>query len=390
MSLARGLVRRGHEVAVLTGFPNYPGGRLYPGYSMSLFHEERIDEVRVVRVPLVPSHSQSVVGRIVNYASFGVSSAVAALSSRFHPDVAYVYHPPLTVGLSATLARFLRGTPFVYDVQDLWPDTLSATKMISSPAVLSAIGRCCGLVYRHAAKIAAQSPGFRKALIERGVESGKIEVIPNWCDEAAMSVSPEAGVRLGSPDRFQLLFAGNMGRAQGLDVLLHAARLLQSMGNRVDVHLLGDGVALQELRMEASRLQLANVYFMPRVSMSDAARLLHAADAVFVSLRDEHLFSITIPSKTQAYMFMGRPIVLAGRGDVADLVRSAACGLICGPGDSAALAACIADMASRPVADRLAMGDSGRAYYARELSTDRGVERFERLLQFAASSRKRP
>jgi colanic acid biosynthesis glycosyl transferase WcaI len=386
MSLARELTHRGHDVAVLTGFPNYPGGRLYPGYSMSLRHEERINEVRVVRVPLVPSHSRSVVGRIANYASFGLSSAIASLLSRFSPDVSYVYHPPLTVGLSATLVRLIRGVPFVYDVQDLWPDTLSATRMASNPAALSLIGRCCKLVYRNASRIAVQSQGFRRALIERGVDSGKIEVIPNWCDESVMSTPPAANARLGSPDRFQLLFAGNIGQAQGLDVLLHAARILESTRNRVDIHLLGDGVALDGLRAEASHLGLSNVHFIPRVPMGDVARFLCAADALFVGLRDEPLFSITIPSKTQAYMFMGRPIVLAGRGDVADLVRSAGCGTVCEPGDPYALASCISEMASRPRSDWLAMGAAGRSYYALELSMARGSERFERLLRSAVES----
>jgi colanic acid biosynthesis glycosyl transferase WcaI len=388
INLAKGLARHGHEPVVLTGFPNYPGGRLYPGYPLSLRREELIEGIRVVRVPLVPSHSRSVVGRVANYASFGLSSAVAALTSRFHPDVAYVYHPPLTVGLSATLARLLRGTPFVYDVQDLWPDTLSATRMVSSPAAIAAVGHCCRLVYRYASKIAVQSPGFRQALIERGVDPGKIEVILNWCDESVLSAPASASARLGSPDRFQLLFAGNVGRAQGLDVLLHAAQILQARGERIDIHLLGDGVALEELRLKASRLRIENVHFIPRVPMSDAARFLGAADALFVGLRDDPLFSITIPSKTQAYMFMAKPIVLAGRGDVADLVRSAGCGAICDPEDPAALAACIARMASLPRPDRLAMGIAGRSFYARELSIDRGVGRIEGLLRAAADSRR--
>lgn len=371
-------------MVVLTGFPNYPGGRLYPGYSLSLRMEESIEGVRTVRVPLVPSHSRSVVGRIANYASFGLSSAVYALLSRFRPDVGYVYHPPLTVGVSAALVRLLRGVPFVYDVQDLWPDTLAATRMIGHPVALSAISRCCRLVYRAASGIAVQSPGFRQALVERGVAPAKIEVIPNWCDEDALSDASSGHVKLGPLGRLHVLFAGNMGRAQGLDVLISAASMLQSRGAMIDIHLMGDGLELASLRSEAARLGIRNVHFLPRVPPREAAGFLRGADVLFVSLRDDPLFSITIPSKVQAYMFMGKPIVLAGRGDAAALVAAAGCGTICAPGDASALAASLERMLARPPAEREAIGASGARFYRQYLGLNGGVGAFERILQDAA------
>lgn len=388
-NLALGLARRGHEVTVLTGFPNYPGGRLYPGYRQSWRSVENIDGVRVIRVPLVPSHSQSRVGRIANYMSFALTSFAHATLSAFRADAAYVYHPPLTVGLSAVGLRAFRGVPFIYDVQDLWPDTMEATRMVSSRIALSVVGRACRVVYRHATRIVAQSPGFRRTLIERGVDPGKVEVVPNWCDETALSATARANVVLGAADRFHLLFAGNLGPAQGLDVLLSAAQRLQESGIPVDIHMLGDGIDGPALRLSAEKMCLTNVRFHRRVPPDEVVGFLKAADALIVNLRDHSLFSITIPSKTQAYMFVGKPIVLAGRGDVADLVRSAGCGLACEPGDPAALADCIARMASRPRFDRLAMGDAGRSYYARELSMARGIERFEELLLAVAEARRR-
>jgi glycosyltransferase involved in cell wall biosynthesis len=186
LPFARELQRRGHDVEVLTGFPNYPGGRLYPGYRVRALQREVMDGVPVARVPLYPSHDLSRLGRVANYASFALSSALLGAALTRRPDVAYVYHPPATMGLAALAQRALRGVPVVYDVQDLWPDTLRATGMVSGSAVLGAVGAWCRLVYRAAARVVVLSPGFRERLVARGVPADKIDVIYNWADESAV------------------------------------------------------------------------------------------------------------------------------------------------------------------------------------------------------------
>ena len=135
------MLRRGHEVEVLTGFPNYPGGKLYPGYRVRPWQREIIDGVTVNRVALYPSHDRSAVRRMANYASFALSAAVLGPFLVKKPDVIYVYHPPATVGLPAMVLRALRGCPVVYDVQDLWPDTVVATGMMSQPMAGCHAGR---------------------------------------------------------------------------------------------------------------------------------------------------------------------------------------------------------------------------------------------------------
>ena len=139
MTLAREMVRRGHEVQVVTGFPNYPGGRVYRGYRIRLRQREIIDGVTVTRVPLYPSHNRSGLQRAANYLSFAVSASIGVWSVPC-PDVGYVYHPPATIGLPALVLNLLRRVPFVLDIQDLWPDTLAATAMVGNRAVLNAVG----------------------------------------------------------------------------------------------------------------------------------------------------------------------------------------------------------------------------------------------------------
>ena len=159
---ARELAARGHEVEVLTGFPNYPDGKVYPGYRIRPWVREKIDGINVLRVALYPSHNKSGLNRVFNYLSFAFSAAVIGSALIRKPDVMYVYHPPITVGFAAIVIGFLRRTPFIYDICDLWPDTVGASGMMSNPMALSLIGKWCNYVYRRAQHVTVVSPGFKR------------------------------------------------------------------------------------------------------------------------------------------------------------------------------------------------------------------------------------
>src|ERR1035437_8276696 len=197
MLFARELVARGHDVEVLTGFPNYPGGKVYPGYRIRPWTREKVDGINVLRVALYPSHNNSGLHRALNYLSFAFSACVIGTALIRKPDVMYVYHPPITVGFAAAVIGFLRRTPFVYDIQDLWPDTVAASVMMSNPMALALLGKLCKFVYRRANHITVLSPGFKEPLAGRGVSPDKIDVIYNWCDETGLKSNNGPVVRLG-------------------------------------------------------------------------------------------------------------------------------------------------------------------------------------------------
>ena len=199
---ARELAARGHEVEVLTGFPNYPGGKVYPGYRIRPWVREQIDGIDMLRVALYPSHNNSGLHRALNYLSFALSAAVIGTALIRKPDVVYVYHPPITVGFAATVIGFFRRTPFVYDIQDLWPDTVAASGMMSNPAALALLGKLCNFVYRRARHITVLSPGFKEQLVGRGVPPDKIDVIYNWCDEKALKPRPQICNAIGRNGSF--------------------------------------------------------------------------------------------------------------------------------------------------------------------------------------------
>ena len=377
MVFARELVRQGFEVEVLTGFPNYPGGRVYPGYRIKLLQREVIDGVQVTRVPLYPNHDQSAIKRVLNYASFAASSLVYGLFMARRADVIYAYHPPLTVGITASLIRLLRRIPVVYDIQDMWPDTLRATGMLNNVRALNAVEAVCQFVYRRVDQIVVLSPGFKRLLMQRGVPETKVKVIYNWADEVALA-APQGQLPASYPsaDQFRIVFAGNMGKAQALDAVLDAAILLQTRGSRVCFVMLGGGVEVNRLKKRAVDLRLHNVVFLPPVPMAEVGTYLHAADALLVHLRKDPLFEITIPSKTQAYMTVGKPLLMAVDGDAADLVLQSGGGVVAESENAEALAGAAEGLASMSSEQLLAMGQRARRYYQDHLALSVGVAGF--------------
>lgn len=374
---ANALQDAGHEVQVITGFPNYPGGRVYEGYRVRWLQRENPGAVEIFRVPLYPSHDGSRIGRVLNYVTFAAAAFLAGLFLVRRPDVIYAYHPPLTTAMAATGMGFFRRVPVVCDIQDLWPDTLRATGMIGNPRLLGFVGWLCSRVYRRAKKIVVLSPGFRSKLVERGVAEEKMRVIYNWCNEAAMAaptiVEPE---KFGMQERFNVLFAGTMGPAQALDAVIEAARLVGSADPRVQFVFVGGGVDRTRLEKLAARVAPENTRFLPRMPMDRIGQVLAAADVLLVHLRDDELFRVTIPSKTQAYMAAGKAVLMAVNGDAADLVRKAQAGLCTEPGDPAALARTVLRLAGMPSGEREQMGRRGQAFYRDELSLQSGVKQF--------------
>jgi len=382
LGFAKELIKQGLEVEVVTGFPNYPIGKLYPGFKIKPIQLELIDGVKITRVALYPSHDRSAFRRLLNYASFAFSSLLYCLFYARNVDVIYAYHPPLTIGVTASLLRIIRRIPVVYDIQDLWPDTLRTTGMLNNERVLSILGMVCNQVYKQVDQIVVLSPGFKNLLLERGVPERKIEVIYNWADEERLKAAdnnPPIGFPFG--DDFRLLFAGNMGTPQALGSVLEAARLLKVKGVLAKLIFVGTGLDIEDLKIKAATLELNNVMFFPSVPMSEIGAYLNNADALLVHLKSDKLFEITIPSKTQAYMAVGKPILMAVEGNAAELITMAACGVLAKPENPASIADAIESLARMSPIEREGMGLRGSNFYNQNLSLKAGSEKFKKLFE---------
>jgi glycosyltransferase involved in cell wall biosynthesis len=287
--------------------------------------------------------------------------------------------------------RALHGCPLVYDIQDLWPDTVASSQMVRSPWILKALDRWCRLVYRRVDRIVVLSPGFKETLIGRGVAAEKIDVIYNWADEASLrACRPEEALarQLGMAGRFNVVFAGTMGIVQALDAVLEAAGICATTVPDVQFVFVGGGVDKARLEERARELRLPNTLFLPRQPMQTVGGVLSLADALLVHLKDDPLFRITIPSKTQAYLAMGRPVLMAMAGDAADLVQRSGAGIACPPQDPRALADAVRQLRAMDPAQRQAMGERGKRFYDGYLSLRSGVEKFERVFEDALRNKR--
>ena len=384
--LAESLCARGHAVTVVTGFPNYPSGTIYDGYRVRPWQRERHDAVEVVRVALYPEHSRSGVKRALNYASFAASASVLAPWLVERPNVLFVYHPPLTVGVPGAWLSALWRAPMVYQIQDMWPETLVATGMLSSPTMLRGVARMARWVYARAAAICVISEGFRANLIAKGVPASKVHVISNWVDPAVYRPLPPdqaLAARLGISRRFNVLFAGNVGEAQELGVVIEAAQLLSDQPDAQFV-IVGDGVALPRLRQEAERRGVTNVRFLGRLAPDAMPSVYALADVLLLHLKDDPLFRITIPHKIFTYLASGKPILAAVAGDAAEVVCRSQAGVVCPPEDPAALADAVRRLRALSDAERNRMGSNGRVAVARDFGRETLVPRFEAILESVA------
>lgn len=366
----------GFHVTVLTGQPNYPAGRIFPGYRPLSIRRETVQGIEVIRLPLLPRGSGSGLRLLLNYASFILSGLLIApfllRGRRF--DVIFVFGlSPLLQALPAVLLSRLKGAPMVIWVQDLWPESLSATGFIRNPALLGMVRILVRLIYRNSARILVQSEAFRAPVAALSPPGAAIHCVPNSGQTVPEGSTPSGAARaLGEriARGFTIVFAGNLGHAQGLDTVLDALDRLRDLPD-VRLCLVGSGALDGWLAEERRRRDLTMLDLPGRFAPEDMPTILSQASALLVSLRQEEIFSLTVPSKMQTYLSAGRPILAALDGEGARILNEAGAGFASPAGDAEALATAIRRMARLPESERRAMGLSGRRYFDMHFAPDR-------------------
>ncbi|GMA38671.1 glycosyltransferase family 4 protein [Mobilicoccus caccae] len=398
-TLARGLAARGHQVSVLTGFPNYPTGRLPQGWTMTRRRRRVEDGVSVTRVALYPSHDGSAARRMANYASFGASALVNGLSAVRGADAIWVNYSPITIAPPMLAARHALGIPLVCHVADLWPDTLTAGGFAPSHpgigrVVDAGLHRWCAAMYAASAKVTYISPGVHDVLRDRGVPEHKLAYAPMWAEESTFSPADDATRRLGEqwreglgigPEDVLVLYAGALGHAQGLETLIDAAAAVDDPRLRVVVA--GSGVAEEALRARAAKTAPAGRILVPgRVPQSQMPVLMAAADVCFVGLAATPLTRITMPSKTQATLAAGKAILVAADGDIRQVVADSGAGWAVGSGDVAGLTGAMRLVCNSGRGGLAARGHGARSHYERHFGLARALDRAEEHLEAARAS----
>jgi colanic acid biosynthesis glycosyl transferase WcaI len=384
-AFVRQIEAAGHQVTVVTGFPNYPTGIIYPGYRQTLLRREIVDGVDVERIPLYPSHSRSSFGRAMNFFSFFASAFVYGLLRSGKADLIYVYHPPITVGLAAALFGWFRRKKFVIEIQDLWPDMLSASGMTGTGRLARVLGPVCNFVYARAAHVIVQSEGMRTRLIERGVPPGKLTTIRNPADLTALErPRPWARGDLDFSDRLAILYGGNLGAAQQLGSAIRATKQASDVGVGIDLLLMGRGIDAENLKALATELNSESVRFREPVAKEDVPAVFQAADVLLIQWASNPLFDITIPSKTQFCLASGKPILAALSGETAEILRESGAAIVVPPGDADAMADAMTRLSSMPRDELNAMGKRGEDYYRRTFSFEKMVADTVKVIEAAA------
>jgi glycosyltransferase involved in cell wall biosynthesis len=368
-AFARALMKRGHEVEVVTALPNYPEGRILDGYRRRAATTEEIDGVRVRRVWLHAA-TGSGIGRVLNYATFSATS-LPGLASMPRPGVVFVESPPPTLAVTGWLMARRWGVPMVLNISDLWPDSALQLGLLREGATARAMRRLESWAYRHADFITAVTEGIRTTLIsEKGVLPAKILFLPNGVDVDVFRPMPpdkRLASELGLADRTVVLTAGTIGYAHGLEVALDAAELLRD--SPITFLIVGGGSERNRLKRLADQRQLSNVVFLDARPSNEIPPLYSIASIGLSTLRDSPLFEGTRPVRMLAAMACGKPVVYSGAGEGARMLLAAEAGVVVPPADPIRLAAAITDMLDQP--DTASeMGRRGREFIEATLSWD--------------------
>lgn len=379
-TMAKALLDRGHQVDVITGFPNYPHGKLYPGYKVRPYLRESIEGITVHRGPLFPSHDRNPIKRVANYASFSLG-AIPTSYRIPEPDVWLTNSTPVTVSIPGLLHRATRKTPHAQIIQDLWPDSLTGTGIVgdgTAKALTSILTPACSVSYALSDSIGVISPGMATLLQSRGVPASKLEFVPNGIDDShllpSVAASDELKAALGLPPGRVFMYAGNFGRLQNLQNLVVAF----SRVPEANLVLVGSGIEEDSIRAAAQGA--ANVHILPRQPVERIGQYIAAADVQIVSLVDSPLLRATMPGKVQAALAAGRPVLSHAAGDAATVITSAGAGIAADPTDPSAAASSISDLLSRPNSELRSMGARARLAYEAEYSPAAASLRLETFL----------
>jgi colanic acid biosynthesis glycosyl transferase WcaI len=388
---ARAWTREGHEVTVVTGAPNFPTGRVFEGYRNAFRSVERVDGIRVVRVWTYMTPNEGTVRRSLDFLSFMLTSIPAGLLER-RPDVVVGTSPQLLTVAAAYVVARLRGAPVVFELRDLWPESIRAVGAAPAGPVLRMLTAVARFLYRHTDRIVAVTRSFVEILAEEGVPREKMAVVRNGVDlEEFAPAARDNAFRRGlgvEADEFLVTYVGTIGMAHGLATLLDAAE--RTRGERVRYLVVGEGAERASMVRSVEERRLGSVSFLRGQARETVPSILAASDAVVVPLRSDPLFSTVIPSKIFEAMGTARPIILGVKGESARIVAEADAGIVVEPESVEDLVGAIRRLKDDP-ALAAALGRNGRraaeASYSRHAAAMRMLDL---LLETAGTTSSRP
>ena len=375
------LAKKGNEISILTGKPNYPIGSYYNGYNFFNKNFEKFNDINIHRVPVITRGSGSSTRLILNWISFAFLAVFRILTINEKYDKIFVFQPsPFTVAIPALVASFKFNAKIFFWVQDIWPETLSAAGGVNNKLLLSLVNWFVVFTYNRCDKVFVQSKAFISKIIDQGISKSKIFYLPNTTEKFYKPLTLKKKISL-LPEGFKIMFAGNMGEAQNLEMIIDVAETL--VNKKVDVKwvMIGDGRKKIDLIKKIKEKRLTNVFFFLGAFESEKMPVFFSyADLLLVSLKKDPIFSLTIPSKVQSYMACGKPILASLEGEGKRVIEEARCGLVAEPNNSQQLTHQILKFKSLSKEERLEMGKNARKYFENEFESEKQINKLIDLL----------
>ncbi len=372
--LSRHWAGGGHEVTVLTGFPNHPTGIVPAEYRAKFRHlvsREMIDGVSVIRTWLFPFPNCKAYERMLNYSSFCASSASTGMFLSRH-DVVIATSPQLLVGLSGWWLARCKRVPLVFEVRDLWPESLAAVGIGTGNSLLHrSLARVAGFLYRNSQHVVVVSPSFKDHLISHwNVPPDKISIVENGVEANLFSPQnsdSELRCKLGIADKFVVCYIGTLGMAHGLETVLEAASRLQHTAPEVVFLLIGEGAEKSRMMSVARERQLDNVRFIDQQPREQIPAYICASDACLVTLKKNEVFKTVIPTKMLEFMSCARPVILGVDGRARKILEDARAGIFVEPENSEQIANAVIQLSSSAEL-RARLGHNGRRHIIQHFS----------------------
>lgn len=378
------LVNRGHEVHVLTGKPNYPQGKIYKGYGMFTRRRETYHGAKVYRVPLVPRKKGTGLHLIINYVSYVVSACTFVLFNKKKYDVSLTFAiSPITQIYPALLHKKLYKSRAYLWVQDLWPESVTAAGKMDSPRIIERLTNMVRDIYQKTDKVLVQSEAFIPSILQKGITRDKIEYIPNWAEDIFTKPLDVGAGKYKSmvPDGFVVMFAGNIGEAQDFESIMNAAEKTKHVKD-IKWVIVGDGRKKEWVEKQIKERELSETFFLlGRFPVEEMPYFFKEADIMLLTLKDEEIFSLTIPSKVQSYLAFGKPIASMINGIGNKVISDANCGFTASAGDAEKLAENIIQAYNTPSDTLSRMGENGKDYYAKEFDKSTIIDRLVRVFK---------
>jgi len=372
------LIKRGHEITILTGIPSYPNMEVYYKFINNPSEYNSYQGANIIRVPMI-TRGNAGLKLVINYLSFAISASIIGIYRLrgLSFDSIFVFEPsPITVGIPAIILRKLKKAPLIFWVLDLWPDTLKAVGTVKSDFFLKAIGILVSFIYKRCDLILGQSQSFI-VHIKNLSGHGRVKYFPSWAESIFQINSDHIESAQANLEKFNITFAGNIGKSQDFPAIIEAIDLLK---NNSHIHwtFVGDGRYSEWLKKEIQNRGLeTSVSIEGRHPIEKMPVFFSQSDALLVSLKDEPIFAMTIPGKLQAYLKTGKPILGMLNGEGARIITQSGCGISCNAGDSKGLAEAVINLSQMTNEQRLNIGAKGKEFSLLEFDRDILISRLE-------------